>query len=244
MYIYNVIVHFEKNKQAKGSFNNGEIIENKPIGFPQDGGPLKPYSNLFYWAHAKALTDSVIGLHPHRGFEIMSIVLKGSIRHYDTLLEGWITLDEGDVQLIQSGSGISHAEAMQKDAEIFQIWFHPDFRKSLQQSARYQDIKSDQFPIIRGAKIIVGKNSHLKLESPGIEIKIIDFDLGQNHIKCEKDYYYSIYLLEGKININQLVIQKDDFIQAENQSTVNYEALVKGKMLYIKSPVLVPYPTY
>ena len=40
-----------KENQAKGNFNNGEILENKPIGFPQDGGTVKPYSNLFYWAH-------------------------------------------------------------------------------------------------------------------------------------------------------------------------------------------------
>ena len=46
------IEFIEKNKQASGNFNNGEILENKPIGFPQDGGLLKPYSNLFYWAHA------------------------------------------------------------------------------------------------------------------------------------------------------------------------------------------------
>ena len=39
-----------KDQQASGQFNGGEIIENKPIGFPQDGGDVKPYSNLFYWA--------------------------------------------------------------------------------------------------------------------------------------------------------------------------------------------------
>ena len=38
--------------QASGNFNFGEILEKKPIGFPQDGGLLKPFSNLFYWAHA------------------------------------------------------------------------------------------------------------------------------------------------------------------------------------------------
>jgi hypothetical protein len=37
----------KKEEQAKGSFNHGEIIENKPIGFPQDGGKVRPYSNLF-----------------------------------------------------------------------------------------------------------------------------------------------------------------------------------------------------
>ena len=39
---------FYAKDQANGNFNNGEILEKKPIGFPQDGGKLKPYSNLFY----------------------------------------------------------------------------------------------------------------------------------------------------------------------------------------------------
>ena len=43
---------YTKENQADGNFNYGEILEKKPIGFPQDGGKLKPYSNLFYWAHA------------------------------------------------------------------------------------------------------------------------------------------------------------------------------------------------
>ena len=43
---------YTKKNQADGNFNYGEILEKKPIGFPQDGGKLKPYSNLFYWAHA------------------------------------------------------------------------------------------------------------------------------------------------------------------------------------------------
>ena len=75
-----------KDQQASGQFNGGQIIENKPIGFPQDGGNVRPYSNLFYWAYAEAVEESTIGLHPHQGFEIMSFVLKGAIRHYDTKL--------------------------------------------------------------------------------------------------------------------------------------------------------------
>ena len=45
---------YTKENQANGNFNGGEILEKKPIGFPQDGGMLRPYSNLFYWAHAWA----------------------------------------------------------------------------------------------------------------------------------------------------------------------------------------------
>ena len=37
---------FKKNEQTYGEFNNGEIIENKPIGFPGENNSLKAYSNL------------------------------------------------------------------------------------------------------------------------------------------------------------------------------------------------------
>ena len=33
--------------QASGNFNFGEILEKKPIGFPQDVGLFNTYSNLF-----------------------------------------------------------------------------------------------------------------------------------------------------------------------------------------------------
>ena len=122
----------KKEKHSKGSFNEGEILENKPIGFQQDGGEVKPYSNLFYWAHAWTPgKKSTIGLHPHRGFEICSFVLKGKIRHFDNKQNKWIPLNEGDVQIIRAGSGISHAEEIEAKSEIFQIWFNPDLSKSL-----------------------------------------------------------------------------------------------------------------
>ena len=48
---------YSKEDQASGAFNGGEIVENKPLGFPQDGGELRPYSNIFYWANAVARSN-------------------------------------------------------------------------------------------------------------------------------------------------------------------------------------------
>ena len=152
---------FSKEEQASGNFNFGEILEKKPIGFHQDGGRLKPYSNLFYWAHAWTPgKKSTIGLHPHQGFEICSFVLKGKINHFDTKQNKWIPLSEGDVQIIRSGNGISHAEEIDDKSEIFQIWFDPDLSKSLQKEASYDDYSSDDFKVIelenKTKKIIMG----------------------------------------------------------------------------------------
>lgn len=239
-----MIKHYELSKQAYGEFNGGEIIENKPLGFHQDGGQLKPYSNLFYWAHASAKKDSVIGLHPHRGFEIMSIVLEGNIQHYDTLLKQWIPLEKGDVQLIQSGSGISHAEAMMEGSEIFQIWFNPDLRKTLNKDAKYNDVKEKDLPNHDNITTIVGKDSSILLDSENIEITLISFDKGKHEMICEKDYYCSIYIIEGELKVQQVIVQKDDFFIAEDLKSFHYEVLVKGKLLCIKSPTTPSYPTY
>ena len=135
-----------KEQQGRGAFNGGEIVENKPIGFPQDHSSVRPYSNLFYWAHARAVTDSTIGLHPHQGFEICSFVLKGEIRHYDTKLREWRPLSAGDVQIIRAGNGISHSEWMGKDGEMFQIWFDPNLEATLSKPASYDDYRSADFP--------------------------------------------------------------------------------------------------
>ena len=239
-----MIKHYPFSNQAYGEFNGGDIIENKPIGFPQDGGELKPYSNLFYWAHASAKKDSVIGLHPHRGFEIMSIVIEGSIQHYDTLLKRWIPLEKGDVQLIQSGSGISHAEAMKSESKIFQIWFNPDLRKTLGEAAKYIDVKSNDLPKNDNFTTIVGENSPIHLDSEKIKIHHIELQKGRFDMKIDKEYYYSFYLIEGELKIQQVHVQKDDFFLVEDIKSLNYEVLVNGRMLCIKSPITVSYPVY
>ena len=118
------VLIFSKQDQASGNFNNGEILEKKPIGFLQDGGELKPYSNLFYWADAWTPSfRSTIGLHPHQGFEICSFVIEGSIKHFDSQQNKWIELKKGDAQIIRSGNGISHAEEILDNSTLEMFWF-------------------------------------------------------------------------------------------------------------------------
>ena len=165
----------KKEDQADGNFNNGEILEKKPIGFPQDGGKIRPYSNIFYWAHAwTPKGKSTIGLHPHQGFEICSFVLEGSINHFDTKQEKWISLKKGDVQIIRAGNGISHAEELNEKSEIFQIWFDPNIQHSITKEASYDDYKSNDFEISENNRIkvkkIAGGNSPMKIFSEGVEV--------------------------------------------------------------------------
>ena len=234
---------FKKSDQAYGEFNNGDIIENKPIGFPSENTSIRAYSNLFYWAHASAKIDSTIGLHPHRGFEIMTFVLEGEIRHYDTIIEKWINLKKGDIQLIQSGSGISHSEFMQKRSSIFQIWFDPDISIAMQQEAKYQDYKSDKFIQEKNITKLVGKDSPIKIGTENVEI--FKLYVEENYsMKLEPNFYYSIYQINGEAKINNVFIEKDDFIKIYDEKKLEFKSKKKSKFFVVKSPKKISYKTY
>ena len=235
--------------QANGNFNNGEILEKKPIGFPQDGGKLKPYSNLFYWAHAwTPYKKSTIGLHPHQGFEICSFVLKGKINHYDTKQNKWITLSEGDVQVIRSRNGISHSEEIGHKSEIFQIWFDPDISKSLKKEASYNDYKSADFKIIRlkkkKLKEIIGKSSPVKLDSEGILVNEYELKIGNQTLNIKKKSIHSIFILKGKIKLKSFILTKGSFIKVENLNLLNLKVIESSKVFEIISPSIPSYRTY
>ena len=242
---------YQIKDQAKGNFNNGEILENKPIGFPGENGKLRPYSNIFYWAHAWTTNEkSTIGLHPHKGFEICSFVLKGKINHYDTNQKKWISLSEGDVQIIRSGSGISHSEELLENSEIFQIWFDPDVSKSIHKHPSYNDYKKNDFDIIdlksKKIKLIKTENSILKMDSEGIIIKEYYFKDKEKHQKIEilENKIHSFFLLNGEIELDKKLIVKGDFFKVSDLKELDIKILSNSKVFEIVSPKILSYKTY
>ncbi len=236
-----------KEQQGYGAFNGGEIIENKPIGFPNDGGEGKPFSNLFYWAYAEARTDSTIGLHPHQGFEIMSFVLRGNIRHFDTKLNAWQALSEGDVQIIRAGNGISHAEHMEKDAVMFQIWVDPDLNRTLAQEASYDDYKAADFPIDEKEhyriRKFTGNGGPLRMDAPGMLIYEIEYENDFEHL-LENEKIAAIYVRTGLLKINDEAAKQDDFVLISDTQNLRIKSSTSGKLFVIEAPATLTYKTY
>ncbi|MBK8556807.1 MAG: pirin family protein [Lewinellaceae bacterium] len=239
-----------KSRQGAGAFNGGEIIENKPIGFPQDHSSVSPYSNLFYWAHARAVTDSTIGLHPHKGFEICSFVLKGEIRHFDTKLKEWRTLEAGDVQIIRAGNGISHSEFMAKDGEMFQIWFDPNLEATLGKPASYDDYRASSFPATQteGVRMttLVGEGSPFQMDTPGIRVWRIELAAGSHYaLPADPKKVYSSYVLDGVLNLNGTEAVLSDYAIARDLSALELVTAAQPATIFIiESLAAVGYPTY
>ncbi len=85
--------------------------------------------------------------HPHRGFETITYLLHGSMRHEDHMGNVGL-LSSGGVQWMTAGSGIIHSEMpMQEDGLLwgFQFWLNlPSEDKMI--DPYYQDLTPEQIP--------------------------------------------------------------------------------------------------
>lgn len=94
-----------------------------------------------------------VGVHPHRGFETVTIVYKGEVSHRDSTGQGG-TIGPGDVQWMTAASGILHeefhSEAFSKAGgtlEMVQLWVNLP-AKDKKADPGYQSIRSQDIPSV------------------------------------------------------------------------------------------------
>jgi len=167
---------FDRTTHDRGSFDAGRITEYKVIGMPQDRTVQKRVGPLFYWSWATGQPDAIIALHPHQGFEIFSYVINGSLIHRDTL-GSQREVHAGGLQLMQTGSGVSHEEVMGANGtEFFQIWVEPHLREAIAQPPTYRDFADAEFAVAEapGVRIkqVLGSNSPATLAVPVVMLDV------------------------------------------------------------------------
>lgn len=90
-----------------------------------------------------------VDVHPHKGFETVTIAYKGSVAHHDSAGNSGI-INSGDVQWMTAGAGILHKEYHEQEFskrggpfEMVQLWVNlPKKHKSV--APHYQAITSDK----------------------------------------------------------------------------------------------------
>jgi len=241
------VKHLRKDEQQIEPLFDGAFTENKPIGFPNKNG-TNAYSNIFYWAHLVAHETAEFPLHPHEGFEIMTFVFKGTVEHYDTASKVYTPLKVGDVQAIQAGSGVSHSERITKGTELFQIWFDPDFSKTMSQDATYKDYTAESFKVTsdraKERLVYVGENGVVDSITEGLEIEKVTFQNGAFDEILDPAFTYSYYLLDGEIQVNEDRVVKDDFYVLQDAPSVRLEVKKTAELFVIKTLTKVPYSCF
>lgn len=245
---------YPPEKQGTGEFDGGKITEIKPIGFPDYKTKHNRVGPLFYWAWASAEGDGIIGMHPHKAFEIMSYVLEGEIGHKDTLGTN-SRIAAGGAQIMQTGSGVHHQEEMYGDhTEFFQIWFEPDLRESIKQSPTYVDLHDEDFPVVNGGssriKTIIGDKSPVFIVTD-VKADDVYIEAGGSYTRfLSADRSLAAVTIDGKGKWlpSESAIQKRDYtvIKTDTDTQVLVQAAENStlRLFIIEVPNEVDYPLY
>jgi len=160
--------------------------------------------------------------HPHRGFETVTYMIQGAMKHEDSAGNKG-DLNPGDVQWMTAGRGIIHSELPQDDfleqggvTHGFQIWVNLPSKDKMM-NPRYQDIPSEQIPKVTSedgkvwANVIAGSTLgvqavidtvipityiHMKIQQDGSHRQVI-----------EKGLNGMIYVFGGTVHIDGKPVQ-------------------------------------
>lgn len=131
-----------------------------------------------------------VGVHPHRGFETVTIAYKGRVAHHDSTGQSGV-IGEGDVQWMTAASGILHKEYHEKefskkggDFQMVQLWVNLPAKYKMS-TPKYQSLSNEQI-------------SKYELESGGGIVEIIAGEYkGQ---KGSASTFSPVNLLNVKLN--------------------------------------------
>jgi len=241
------IILLPKDRQQNIAAMGGVLVANKPVigGRLADG---RPSSSLFYWSHSHFTDDFEFGLHDHEGFEIITVVLDGANSHYDTATRKWADLVTNDVQIIQSGSGVSHNERVAKGTHAFQIWFDPDYQTALRQPANYVDHRAAQFTWEQfdgfAVKDIVGGEGPVVASTLGMAMRRVTVTADAiATIGASPSDLVLCYVIAGSGLVSQTPAERDDLVTMAGASELSIESGPDGADIFVISvPQSPAYP--
>ena len=154
--------------------------------------------------------------HPHRGFETVTYMLEGRMRHRDHMgNEGVIS--GGGVQWMSAGRGVLHSEMPEQDQGLlqgFQLWINLPASEKMT-APRYQEFEAKQIPSIsidggisvkviagefkQGAHSVRGAVTGVSTQPDYFDVRLpekaaIDFEV-------DSDKTMMVYVYEGSVEV-------------------------------------------
>jgi quercetin 2,3-dioxygenase len=146
--------------------------------------------------------------HPHRGFETVTIMLDGRVKHADSVGNQGV-IEAGDVQWMTAGSGIIHSEMPERaDGRLrgFQLWVNLPAKLKMT-SPRYQDVRASRIASAshNGAtvRVIAGEGFGVKGAADTLmPVRLLDVAIDANaafELDVPDDHACFVYVYEGEV---------------------------------------------
>ncbi|MGY6547329.1 pirin family protein [Arthrospiribacter ruber] len=229
-----------------------------PSGYRMDMKRMDPfimldYNSKHYFSPTK--TPRGVGVHPHRGFETVTVAYQGKVAHHDSSGGGGV-IGEGDVQWMTAASGVLHKEYHEEKFsqeggffQMVQLWVNLPAQYKMSKP-KYQGISNDkinkyQLPDGSGfIEVIAGEykevNGSAETFSP---VHMMNAKLefgGKAEFDFPAHFNTGLLVIEGSIKVNgQETVPTDHFVLFENEGTdFTVEALEKSMVLILSGEPL------
>jgi redox-sensitive bicupin YhaK (pirin superfamily) len=172
-----------------------------------------------------------VGVHPHRGFETVTIAYHGRVAHHDSAGNSGV-IGEGDVQWMTAASGLLHKEYHEEEFsrqgglfQMVQLWVNLPAKYKMT-PPKYQEIThaimgTYKLPSQKGVvEIIAGEYNGVKGPATTFTpIHVYNARLKKDaevELDFPANFNTGILLVEGSATINEKAVSADHFILFKN----------------------------
>ncbi len=233
-------------------------------GGPIDKKRMSPFFLMDYGSKVDFTPSNEprgVGVHPHAGFETVTIAYHGRIAHHDSAGNSGI-IGEGDVQWMTAGAGLLHKEyheeSFSKTGGLFQmvqLWVNlPAAHKKTK--PKYQEITNKnmgRYDLEDGKgfiELVAGEYKDVKgPASTFTPIHVYNVKLkkgGKAELNFPSIYNTGILLIEGDALINDQLANHDQFVLFKNEGeAIHIEAKEDAILLVLSGePINEPIAQY
>jgi len=226
---------------------------------------MSPFFLLDYgakWLVPPSETPRGVGVHPHRGFETVTIAYHGKVAHHDSAGNSGV-IGEGDVQWMTAGAGVLHKEFHEEEFskkggifQMVQLWVNLPAKNKMT-PAKYQAIENKDMKKVllddgeSSVDLIAGEYKGVKgpafTFSP-VNLFNVKLIKGASAIfSFNKMYNTGMLIIEGEIKVNNLkTAPENHFILFGNDGeNIEIEAVEKSIVLVMSGePIREPIASY
>jgi len=180
------------------------------------------------------------GEHPHDNMEIISIPLKGGLKHQDSM-DNVAVISDGDIQVMSAGTGIFHQEHnddKHEAVQFLQIWVYPNVlnvaprydQLTLNKADRHNKLQQVLSPNKDDAGVWIYQNAwfHLGNFDKGVTA---DYEL-----KAKGNGVY-VFVLSGSVKIGDQILNTRDGFGIWDTDKFTIEAAEDAEFLLMEVPM-------
>lgn len=206
---------------------------------------LDPFLMLDFFG-SESPEDYIAGFpdHPHRGFETITYMLAGRMRHRDSYGHEGV-LESGGVQWMTAGRGIIHSEIPEQEAgemRGLQLWLNLPASEKMCPPG-YRDLPVSELPVVEspGVRAIVIAGSFAAVAGPiqraATQPLLVDFSLTAG-VRVEHtlpaSHHVACYVYAGQASINGQTIEQGCLaVLAQDGEGVVIEALEAAQVFLL-----------